>query len=151
MKFIELNSTFIRQFSPKFEKFFSDNIADYEFFHPHEFTVTALLAEVSSKPRDLFMVLTGENNNIIGYGMLRGWSEGYDIPSLGIMIDKRERGKGYSSEIMKTLHSIAKSRGATQVRLTVLKQNTSAISLYNNFGYQLEELDSDNLIGYKQL
>lgn len=110
MKFIELNPTSIGELSSKLEKFFSDNISDYEFFHPHKFTVAALLTEVSSKPQDLFIVSADDNNNIVGYGMLRGWSEGYEIPSLGIMTDVNYRGKGISNLMMDHLHEIAKQK-----------------------------------------
>ena len=88
-----------------------------------------------------------DENKIIGYGLLRGWDEGYDIPSLGIMIDSSYRGKGLSYQMMEYLHKAAKEKNASQIRLTVYKQNNKAISLYKKLGYTFSEKNEEELIG----
>ena len=132
------------------ETFFEDNEDSYEFFHPHKFTYEDFGNELKTHPGDIY-VFYMNLNKILGYGMLRGWSEGYDIPSLGIMIDKDERGQGYSYDLMKYLHMLAGSRGSKKVRLTVFKENKNAISLYKKLGYNFTDKNEHELIGIKDI
>ena len=140
----------IEYFKSSIEKFFVDNKEDYSFFSPHEYSYEGLLKEITSKPQDYFVFLM-DGENIAGYGLLRGWSEGYDIPSLGIIIDVNYRGKNLSRMIMEHLHLISINRGAKKVRLRVYKQNYKAISLYNKLGYELTDFDENTLVGFKTL
>ena len=90
------------------------------------------------------------NNKIIGYGMLRGWQDNYNIPRLGIIIDKNYRGFGYSKNLMNYLHDVCKLKGSNKVSLKVMKNNKMAIKLYEKRGYIFSEYDIENLIGEKQ-
>src|SRR3989442_13694036 len=66
---------------------------DERLFCPHptdEETISQLAHYVG---RDLYYVLV-EEENVLGYGLLRGWDEGYQIPSLGIAIHTSARGYG---------------------------------------------------------
>jgi len=92
-----------------------------------------------------------QNNDVVGYGMLRGWDEGYAIPSLGIALDPSIRGRGYSRLLMNFLHETAKTRGATRVRLKVDSQNRPGIELYRSLGYIFEPQSSAELIGFLDL
>jgi ribosomal protein S18 acetylase RimI-like enzyme len=85
---------------------------------------------------------------VIGYGMLRGWDEGYSIPFLGISIHPSHHGKGYGKIMMNHLHRIAYDCGVRSIKLKVYKDNIGAISLYKKLGYILtEDKDSDKLVG----
>lgn len=150
MKFIHLTLSNIESLKSSIEKFFVNNKESYEFFSPHEYSYEGLLKEITFKPKDYFVFLM-DSDIIAGYGLLRGWSEGYDIPSLGIIIDINYRGKNLSSMIMEHLHQICIDKGAKKVRLRVYKQNFKAISLYNKIGYTLTDYDKDTLIGFKNL
>lgn len=150
MKIIELNFNSLNRLSNKLSNFFENNKSDY-YFHPHNLNFDTLLNIIKATTKDFYGIFMNNNNNIIGYGILRGWDEGYNVPSLGILIDKNYRNKGYSKKIMKELHNIAKIRGASTIRLTVLKENLTAINLYKNIGYKLLEKDKNNLIGFKQI
>ena len=47
---------------------------------------------------------------------------------------------------------ISLEKGSRKIRLTVLKENQKkAIPLYNHLGYQFEDLDKNNLIGFDTL
>ena len=70
------------------------------------------------------------------FGMLRGWSEGYEIPSLGVLVDHEWRGRKIGENMTLFLLSIAKERGAKKVRLSVYKDNLKAKSLYEKFGFK---------------
>ena len=79
--------------------------------------------------------------------MLRGWDEGFDIPSLGICLSPTSRGLGLATVFMKGIHEQAKKAGATQILLKVHPENTVALSLYESLGYQFSEKKDDQLVG----
>jgi ribosomal protein S18 acetylase RimI-like enzyme len=120
-------------------------------FTPHPFDGNQM-DKIIKEDKDLYYFIIFENK-IIAYGMLRGWAEGYDIPSLGIYIDKEYRGLGIGNMLMNFLHISAKLRGSEKIRLTVIKTNTSAISLYRKLGYIfIEDTENSNkLTGFCRL
>jgi ribosomal protein S18 acetylase RimI-like enzyme len=101
--------------------------------------------------KDLYYVLV-EGSVILGYGMLRGWDEGYAIPSLGIAIHPRARSNGLGRVFMHFLAAVARSRGAHKVRLRVMSKNTLAIRLYESLGYEFSaEQAGEYLVGFLEL
>ena len=121
-----------------------------KFFHPHPLTADEAATRANYAGRDFYCVML-QNNDVVGYGMLRGWDEGYAIPSLGIALDPSIRDRGYSRLLMNFLHETAKTRGATRVRLKVDSQNRPAIELYRSLGYIFEPQSSAELIGFLDL
>lgn len=121
-------------------------------FSPHPSDEKTISQLARYKGRDLYYLLV-EAENILGYGLLRGWDEGYQIPSLGIAIHPSARGAGLGEILMSFLHVLASRRGASKVRLRVLKTNEKAIRLYKSFGYVFEDdvKQAEYLIGYKSL
>jgi ribosomal-protein-alanine N-acetyltransferase len=117
-------------------------------FHPHEFTeekADELIKSVDS----YYLVL--DDGIPVGYGMLRGWAEGYEIPSLGIYISESQRGTGLAKLFMIFLHFAAKNRGAKKVRLKVYKDNVKAVKLYESLGYELQNLNDEEYLGFIEL
>lgn len=84
---------------------------------------------------------------VVGYGMLRGWVEGFTVPSLGIAVHPDHRGRGVARRLMAHLHRVASTRGAATVRLKVYRHNAAAVRLYESLGYDLEPLDVGQLVG----
>lgn len=117
-----------------------------KFFHPHEFTETAATALCRRKGRDEYHVML-EGPRIVAYGMLRGWDEGHEIPSLGICTDPAEGRKGHAQQLMEHLIDTARRRNAKKIRLKVDRTNELAIALYRKFGFELSPLDDVNLKG----
>ena len=115
-------------------------------FHPHPFTAEQAVAIASHAGRDRYAVLLLEGR-VIGYGMLRGWDEGYQIPSLGIAIAAGWRGTGAAGLLMHELHSLARASGATQVRLRVSLDNPRALGLYRRLGYQFAGEERGEMLG----
>ena len=135
-------------------KFFEElaHAGDERYFHPHPFSALAIdgIVKLSEEGNDEYWVaVSGEK--ITQYGLLRGWREGYAIPSLGIAIAPAARGQGLAKKLMYFLHSRAAARGAAEVRLTVDRRNVAAIKLYESLGYVLRPLDSQNLVGRRML
>lgn len=109
-------------------------------FRPHPFSEATITALCSTAVLDLYYVLVIDRQ-VVGYGLLRGWDEGYDIPSLGIAIDADYRGLGLGSLTMNFLHSAALLRGAKRVRLRVAADNHVAIAVYAAMGYEFDRID----------
>jgi ribosomal protein S18 acetylase RimI-like enzyme len=86
---------------------------------------------------------------VVGYGMLRGWDEGFEAPSLGIAVHPDHRHQGIGRALMAALHCIAVERGAASVRLRVHPNNRDAIALYRSVGYRFD--DSSSVDGSGQL
>ena len=118
-----------------------------DFFHPHPFTAIEAQRRVQYCGSDLYYALT-DDAQIIGYGMLRGWDEGYAIPSLGIYIARSARGRGLGELLMQFLHAAARSKGAEKIRLKVYSHNVTAVALYQKLGYHFKQQEFHQLIGY---
>ena len=53
---------------------------------------------------------------------------------------KKHRGKGFGTKILKGIKEIAKSKGCTDLYLTVNKENENAISVYEKFGFEVKNI-----------
>jgi len=111
---------------------FSD--IDEAFFSPHPFTRHEARRIVKEDGRDVYAVLV-EDGRAVAYGMLRGWKEGYAVPSLGIAVRTSAQGRSLGRLMMAHLHGEARRRGATVVRLRVRPDNARARRLYESLGY----------------
>jgi ribosomal-protein-alanine N-acetyltransferase len=130
-------------------EFFERSYADgaHKFFHPHALTREVASERAAYVGEDLYYVMT-RNSGIIGYGMLRGWDQGHEIPSLGILIHPEFRGIGLGGLFTKFLHVAAALRGAKEVFLHVDERNEVAIKLYRSLGYRIvRERDHAELVG----
>ena len=115
-------------------------------FHPHPFTAEHALAIAHYGGRDYYAgMLIGDA--MVAYGMLRGWDEGYEIPSLGIVVSGSHRGLGLGRGMMEHLHAVARDRGVTTIRLKVYKANTVAAQLYRRMGYVLSDHNEREWLG----
>lgn len=127
-----------------------EEAGDAEYFCPHAFTDDTVENLIQRRQRDLYYVLV-ERKKVLGYGMLRGWDEGYDIPSLGIAIHPSARGAGLGRVLMHFLHASARREGAKKVRLRVKANNARAVKLYEDLGYKFKSLETDYLVGFFDL
>jgi [ribosomal protein S18]-alanine N-acetyltransferase len=123
---------------------------DDRFFHPHPLDRDKAKWIASYEGEDLYY---GQfiADRMIGYGILRGWDEGYDIPSLGIVITPSERGRGFGKQFMHFLHAETRLRGAKKVRLKVYQNNKKALKLYQQLGYSFMSSEGDQLVGHIEL
>ncbi len=119
---------------------------DEEFFHPHPLTRLEAGRRCSYRGYDLYYAATC-SGEVAAYGLLRGWEQGYDVPSLGIAVSPSYRGRGLARPFMMFLHAAARLRGAPSIRLKVYESNTKARELYRSLGYTYERLDETQLLG----
>jgi ribosomal protein S18 acetylase RimI-like enzyme len=122
------------------------------FFTPHPFTREHLTALAASPGRDLYHVLLA-GDVALAYGLLRGWNEGYAVPSLGLAVAPAARGGGLGRLMMEFLHAAARHQGARRIRLRVGQDNAGALALYQRCGYRFPEpADAQGLlVGFCEL
>ena len=139
---------------PALARFFDDLAAagDAVFFHPHKGDVRTLRVIAEHPGEDVYLLFLSEDE-VLAYGLLRGWSEGYAIPSLGIAVHPRARGGGLGHLMMEYLETTARRRYAPAVRLRVHKDNEHALAMYQRRGYVMhpDEIQTHLLVGVKPL
>lgn len=145
---------FASQWREGLQQFFQDmkENGDDVFFSPHPADDDSIRRIADLNGKDLYYLLV-EDGRVLGYGMLRGWDEGYQIPSLGLAIHPLVRGAGLGKIFMNFLHVLAFRKGASTVRLRVHKNNDKAVGLYKTLGYVFEEdvKQADYLVGFKNI
>src|SRR5450759_1679008 len=141
-----MNAEF-RIVEPADEAVLCDLFADIDdtFFRPHPFTVDEAKVISCHQGRDAYTILV-EEGRAVAYGMLRGWDEGYSVPSLGIAVRTSASGRGLGRSMMAHLHAEAARRGATVVRLRVHPENVRARLLYESLGYAYAGEDRGELV-----
>ena len=141
-----------RRLSPEWEQPLAEFLhllqatGDSKYFHPHPLTAEEATIKAHYSGEDLFYVLV-LGREVLGYGMLRGWDEGYSIPSLGIALLPAARGIGLGKAFMHFLHAAARCKGATGIRLKVFPGNETAVRLYADLGYRFVAEEADQLVG----
>jgi ribosomal protein S18 acetylase RimI-like enzyme len=123
-----------------------------KFFHPHPFTreFAAQLCDGAGTRRDRYYVACFQGV-VIAYMMLRGWDEGYSVPSFGVCAHPALRDVGLGQALM--AHAVAECRavGASKLRLTVFKDNPRGVHVYSKFGFVFEDKNEHELIGILDL
>lgn len=137
---VSLQSSHAAALAELFDRIAADEAS--HFFHPHPFdAVTA--QELCTRPRRDLYFAVDDGARFVAYGMLRGFDEGFAIPSLGIYVAPEWRGRGAARALMEHLHAAARDAGAPSIRLKVYPDNGAAISLYEALGYVFDpELDA---------
>lgn len=121
-------------------------------FHPHAFTRDEA-RRICSRPaasRDIY-ILAMDEDEVVGYAMLRGWDEGYEVPSLGLCVLPSRQGAGLGSRLLDHALECACAHGAPSVMLKVNSDNHVARQLYESRGFAFVRLDDEQLVGHKHL
>src|SRR5262245_34387391 len=63
-------------------------------FHPFPLTAERARALVAEASLDRFYGARDGDGRLVGFSMLRGWNEGYEVPSLGVLVDREQHGRG---------------------------------------------------------
>lgn len=113
---------------------------DPTYFHPHPLTPEEAARIEAYDGPDVY--LWTEH----AYGFLRGWEEGYEVPSLGIAVATDAQGQGHGRAMMLRLHEAARARGAERIRLRVHPGNQRARRLYDSLGYVESGMDRGEVL-----
>jgi ribosomal protein S18 acetylase RimI-like enzyme len=117
-------------------RFFAGNRApsSSRSFDPFELTAERAQLIVSGSSRDRFY-LARLDSELVAMSMLRGFGEGYAIPSFGILVDRRHRGRGIGRRVTVWTLEAARAQRCPAVRLTVYASNSTAVALYRSLGF----------------
>jgi ribosomal protein S18 acetylase RimI-like enzyme len=136
----------IRQIGPedvkKLVTFFIENNRREitQHFHPFQLTEDQALRLVYHPGKDrYYLALAGDV--IVGFGMLRGWNEGFEIPSFGMFVGHDHQGTGVGRKLAVEILEDAKTLANT-VRLTVNTDNFPAIGLYRSLNFRVMSTES---------
>lgn len=109
-----------------------------EMFDPFPLTAAQARRIALEPGRDgYYMATRGED--LLGFSMLRGFDEGYEIPSFGIFVDHERHGQGIGRRLTAWTIEQARRRGCPAVRLTVYGDNAAALGLYTSLGFREQE------------
>lgn len=111
--------------------FFSENNVELITRSFAPFTLSSETARwIACEPHNDKFYLGLIENEPVGFSMLRGWDEGFSIPSFGIFIDHRKHGLGLGKEMLDLTIEAAKNLDCEKIRLSVFASNPSACKLY---------------------
>jgi ribosomal protein S18 acetylase RimI-like enzyme len=120
------------------------NLPEYKInFTPHSFDKKNADIICNYIGKDKYFAVLLDKEQIIAYFMLRGWDEGYTIPSLGLCILKEYQHLGLGKTIINFLEVLAKINGCSKIMLKVKKTNIIAKKLYARQGYVFSDFDKD--------
>jgi RimJ/RimL family protein N-acetyltransferase len=74
--------------------------------------------------------------------MLRGWDNGYEVPSYGVLIDEKYNGYGLTRLSLKLAKSICKLRHVPRIMLKVNAGNKIAKRLFEEAGFNQTGVDA---------
>ena len=135
-------TSLLRSQSPAYVRFFSP----FNFDHA---TISGILANLKKD------VLSGiyARDRMIGFFMLRGWDEGYEVPTYGVLIDERYSGYGLGRMTLKMAKSICLLRRSPRIMLKVHPEHHPAKALYEEAKFIQTGIDakSGNLIYHLNL
>ena len=140
----------IRKASPEFEsglaRYFEALVGagDDRTFHPHKLSAEGAQEIANYQGKDLYYLLV-TGSDVVGYGMLRGWEEGCEIPSIGASIHPNAQGLGLGRLLMNFLHVAARQRGAKKIRAKAYKHNKTSIEMLKALGYTFEDYRNEYL------
>ena len=122
---------------------FNEDVKYLKYFTPFEFSVESLTSILNKAVKDKFFGIF-VNNEIAGFYMLRGFDEGYDIPSYGVWISSKYSNKGLSKLTLYHSFSFCKLNNIKTLMLKVHPDNIIAKNLYEALGFVKIGTDKKN-------
>jgi ribosomal protein S18 acetylase RimI-like enzyme len=103
-------------------------------FHPHPFD-RATASMIATEPGSDVYFGFFQEGDLLGYAMLRGWNEGYEVPSFGVAVAPMHQGRGIGGRLLRACLDEARARGAQRVMLKVHPENSRALKWYLSAGF----------------
>jgi RimJ/RimL family protein N-acetyltransferase len=98
---------------------------DYaRFFYAFGFEEEAVARTLAGRVRDYYagMFWGGE---LVGFFMLRGWDAGFEVPSFGVVVDERQKGRGFMKLALDMGKLVARLSGAPRLMAKIHPDNVS--------------------------
>jgi glycosyltransferase involved in cell wall biosynthesis/GNAT superfamily N-acetyltransferase len=74
-------------------------------------------------------------DRVVGMAMLRGWDEGYEVPSFGVVVDADFHGRGFGGRLTDFAIGEAERLASPGIRLSVYASNPVAHQMYLHRGF----------------
>ncbi len=84
------------------------------FFYAFSFAADHIAKMLAERRKDVYMGLLCQDE-LAGFFMLRGWDEGYEVPTLGTFVAEKYRGYGFMQLTVELTKVICKLRGTSRV------------------------------------
>lgn len=104
------------------------------FFSPFAFNQKFIAQMLFSRELDVFMGMFWQGE-LVGFFMLRGWDEGYEVPAYGALIDEGHSGYGLATLSLRMAKAICKLSRSPRIMLKVHQTNTRARRLFERAGF----------------
>lgn len=114
-----------------------------KFFTPFSFDVETISSILSKKNKDGYFGIIWKDR-VIGLFLLRGWDDGYQIPSYGVVIDQMYNNRGLGQLTMEFSKAYCRLCACHQIMLKVHPQNKVAQHIYEKNGFVQTGIDSKN-------
>lgn len=127
-----------------------DNYSQY--FIPFPFDLKTISEVLSKSIKDQVYGIYVEDN-LVGFYMLRGFDEGYSVPSYGVWISEKYSNKGLSTFTLQHAISFCKLNSIKKIMLKVHPDNITAKHIYEKYGFKQTGIDPKihHLIYHKDL
>jgi RimJ/RimL family protein N-acetyltransferase len=123
-----------------------------KYFTPFSFEEDSIRKIINEAVNDKYFGIFIDDE-LVGFYMLRGFDEGYEVPSYGVWISEKFSGLGLSKLTLQHAITFCKVNSIKIIMLKVHPENIIAKNIYENFGFKQEGFDerNSNLIYYKSL
>ncbi len=123
-----------------------------KYFTPFSFEEDAIKKIIDEAVNDKYFGIF-INDTLAGFYMLRGFDEGYEVPSYGVWISDKFSRLGLSKLTLQHAITYCKVNNLKKIMLKVHPENIIAKNIYEIFGFKQEGFDekNSNLIYYKSL
>lgn len=105
-------------------------------FHPHPLDAATAARIVRHEGRDAYLGAFCDDK-LRGYALVRGWDEGYEVPSFGAAVDPGSRDEGVGSALLSAARALCVERGANSLMLKVHPGNERALQWYLRAGFEI--------------
>ncbi len=125
---------------------------DYaRFFTPFSFDEETISGILDKRERDVFMGMYWRNR-LVGFFMLRGWDEGYEVAAYGVLTDQAYRGYGLARLSLEMAKIICRLCRTPRMMLKVHPRNIVAKTLFEKARFVLDGADDrGNLVYYFEI
>jgi RimJ/RimL family protein N-acetyltransferase len=114
-----------------------------KYFTPFDFSFSSLEKVLTKSKNDKYFGIF-VNNSLAGFYMLRGFDEGYEIPSYGVWISSKFSNRGLSALTLHHAFAFCKLNGIKILLLKVHPENVVAKKLYESLGFVKIGVDERN-------
>ncbi len=105
-------------------------------FHPFQSeSIDALDLLIAQNPKDRYRRISF-NGVWVAFYMLRGWQQGYNRPSFGLLVDYQYANKGLGKLCLQAALTECRLIGTEEIMLKVALSNIYACKIYTNAGFK---------------